>query len=373
MDIFIDESGFNGNDLLGNASRPEDDSRAFVLATLSLQENECKFLKVKHFGRVQAESLKHSMLGRRRSNQALVLNYMRELPARAEQVRIFVAHKKFCLVRKLVDLVVETVANDDGFNLYEDRQDVGLATAIYFLIPAFEGAAYLDGLLAAFQNMMRSRTQSSLNSFATALASKTLRTESRTLLAPLYIFARRYDADSFFVPSHKNSLDLSFSIALSLMGLWRGYLGNQIPIRLIHDQSSNMAKQSQWWDFLNHPDRPEFVEITSQRIVFPAGIDETLFVRDEDWAGIQLADVAAGAVHRASSWSARGQDPTDTYGKELMEIIGAYPEGMIVPMWPDKDILTGNLSLTGQDASRTLAYIMAQDAEFRAQVQPPQQ
>ena len=65
--------------------------------------------------------------------------------------------------------MIEQVFLDNGFNLYEDRQDVHLATVIYYLIPVFEGRTYLDGLLAAFQNIMRSRTQTSLNGFATAL------------------------------------------------------------------------------------------------------------------------------------------------------------------------------------------------------------
>lgn len=367
MDIFLDESGFNGVDLLGTpSSRPEDDSRAFVLATIAIPEEECKQLKVKHFGKVQAPSLKHSRLARNPSRQAMVIGFLEELVRRPGQVKIYAAHKRFCLVRKLVDLVVEKVYRDDGQNLYQDRADVILATLIYYLIPKFEGRAYLDNLLAAFQVMMRSRTQSGFNAFATTLVSKTLRQESRQLLAPVFEFVRRYDAGSFFEPAHKNALDLSFGCAQAVMSVWRGELDRGVPICLIHDQSSNMAKQSGWWEFLNHPDRPEYVEVTSHRIVFPAGIDETRFEKDEDWAGIQLADVAAGAVHRASSWSAKGQDPGDGYGRALMRITENSSDGVILPMWPDEDVLTGKLSLAGQDASRSLDYIVERAVEFRA-------
>lgn len=366
MDICMDESGFNGEDLLGSSHRPGDDSRAFVLATVAMDEQECKELKAKHFGRVQAPSLKHTSLARRPSGRALVLGYMRELALRPGKVRVYVAHKKFCLARKLVDLVVERVFHDDGIDLYEDSQDVQLASAIHFLLPAFEGRPYLDGLLAAFQHMMRDRTQSSLNGLATALGSKAVCEESRRILAPVFKFVRRYDAASFFQPSHKNALDVSLTSALSLMSDWRGTLGPGVPIRLVHDRSSNMAKQSSWWDFLNDPGRPEFVEAGADRIVFPAAIDETVFVDDEDCVGVQLADVAAGAAHRASSWSARGQDPADAYGRELMEIIGTYPEEVVLPMWPDQDVLTGKLSLADRDASRSLDYFIARAAEFVA-------
>lgn len=367
MDISIDESGFNGEDLLGFTLRPEYESRAFVLATLAMDEEECHELKAKYFGNVQARSLKHTNLARRPSRQALVLAYMRELALRPEKVRIYVAHKRFCLIRKLVDLVVERVFHDDGLDIYEDRHDIQLASAIHFLLPVFDGRSYLDGLLAAFQNMMRDRTQSSLNGFATALGSKVLREESRQILAPVFEFVRRHDAASFFQPSHKNSLDLSFTLALCLVSAWRGALGPDIPIRLVHDRSSNMAKQSSWWEFLNHPDRPEFVEAASRKMVFPAAIDETVFVDDKDSVGVQLADVAAGAAHRASTWSARGQDPSDAYARELMEIIGTYPDEMVLPMWPDEDVLTGKLPLAGLDASRSLDYFIARAAEFTEQ------
>jgi hypothetical protein len=199
------------------------------------------------------------------------------------------------------------------------------------------------------------------------LGSNSLRAETRQLLLPVFKFVRSYNAASFFTLAPRNSLDLSFTCALALMVVWRGEYNSAIPFHLIHDQSSNMVKQSSWWDYLNNPNQPEFVETDPCRMVYPAAIDRTDFVDDKDWAGVQLADIAAGAVHRATSWAARGQDPSDSYGRELAEIIDAYPRRMILAMVPDRDVSDGKLSLAGQDASPALSYILERVKEFDSQ------
>lgn len=54
--LFMDESGFTGEDLF-NSDQP-----VFVLATVFLPEDECQIVKRKHFGAVHAAELKHSKL-----------------------------------------------------------------------------------------------------------------------------------------------------------------------------------------------------------------------------------------------------------------------------------------------------------------------
>ena len=52
--IFLDESGYTGHDLV-NERQP-----AFVVATLCLEEDECQELKQKFFSDIHAKELKHA-------------------------------------------------------------------------------------------------------------------------------------------------------------------------------------------------------------------------------------------------------------------------------------------------------------------------
>ena len=94
----------------------------------------------------------------------------------------------------------------------------------------------------------------------------------------------------------RGALDLSFSTAINLMALWREKLGDE-PIDLVHDQSSNMAKQKQLWDLLVSPNTPPArVGHDSRKKRFPLGVSGTIFVDGRTNSGLQIADIIAGAT-----------------------------------------------------------------------------
>src|SRR5687767_3469266 len=99
-----------------------------------------------------------------------------------------------------------------------------------------------------------------------------------------------------------NNLDLSLTIALPMMWLWREDLGPTEPIHLLHDASNEVSKQLRWRDYLTTRECEAF-RLASGSIQFPIGIDRTEFVTSEDWAGIQLTDVIAGAFNKACQWN----------------------------------------------------------------------
>src|SRR5262245_3904410 len=99
--LFTDECGYTGPDLL-QASQP-----VFVLATHSFEEDECVELVNRHFASVRASELKHVQLCRRRSQQDMLLSFLRDVMTRQSRFKCAIANKLFVLATKVVDLIIE--------------------------------------------------------------------------------------------------------------------------------------------------------------------------------------------------------------------------------------------------------------------------
>ena len=110
--IYLDECGFTGEDLF-NSEQP-----IFTLASIDLSEEVCHELKDKYFSSVQAYELKHSNLAKRPKQQEMVINLIKGLGSNyPKSVKFSVAHKRYVLVTKIVDILIETLAYEDGINL----------------------------------------------------------------------------------------------------------------------------------------------------------------------------------------------------------------------------------------------------------------
>ena len=131
-----------------------------------------------------------------------------------------------------------------------------------------------------------------------------------------------------------------------MMATWRKEIKGQI--NLIHDASSNMSKQQFIWDALMSPDLPPAVVGYDRRTTtFPIAVSKTSFEKSENWTGLQLADVIAGAFARSATWFYITQDPNDTYGRDLTAIIGNIP---VLPLLPGMEIAPAELGTTGDNA-----------------------
>jgi hypothetical protein len=111
--IFMDESGYAGQDLL-NTEQP-----VFALATLNCTEERCQELKKTFFKEVKADELKYSSMKKLVKQQRMILKFMNELSRTPELIKVNLVHKKYMLTGKLVDFVVEPGLKTQGINLYE--------------------------------------------------------------------------------------------------------------------------------------------------------------------------------------------------------------------------------------------------------------
>ena len=349
--LFMDESGFTGQDFF-NPDQP-----VFVLATIFLPEEECQAIKADHFRAVRARELKHSELCKRPRPQAMVLDFLRRAVKRPEIIKFSILHKRYDLVGQMVDWLVETGTHDAGLNLYERGGHIGLTNVLYWCLPGFGGHEFFVDLLKRFQDMMRLRTRESFDAFFGPLYERYGQGEKldevTTYLLGFCVHPQAGFSPAFgfrelqALPSKPFAGHVTCAIAL--MGKWKPH--HTEPVTVISDTSSAMAKERDIWDMLTSATLPPALVGYAGRIFsFPLMVKETRFEPSHEWAGLQLADVLAGAMASRLRWYINGRDPHDSYGTALSEIV--WDAFDMHGVWPSDDVTpeeTGSVGPDGED------------------------
>lgn len=106
--IAFDESGNTGADLLNT------DQSVFVLASVCYTEaNQLLDLVFTP----QSREAKFKRLKKSRAGERRVISFLQSEFVTAERVKINVFHKRYMVVTKIVDILIETIAHRDGIDL----------------------------------------------------------------------------------------------------------------------------------------------------------------------------------------------------------------------------------------------------------------
>lgn len=348
--IFLDESGYTGEHLL-DASQP-----VFALASIHLNEAACAELKARFFGRVQATELKYSQLRRRTSNQRLVLDFIEHVTVHhREDIKVYVAEKRYALTAKVVDILVEKAEHALGGNVYE-RNPEKAATVMFQLLSARGGAEFFQRFLMLFADFVRDPTPATYEAFFGFVRPP----HPDRFVDQLFDFLRAPElmfGTTLISRDALGSLDLAIGMAFALANWWQMDL--HAPLRLVHDQSSNMAGQRAIWDPIVDPAvAPAIVGVGSRVAAFPINVHETEFARSEAWAGLQLADILAGASAAATAVFC-GLGTPQAFERELADPILRVVSGAIVPVPPGYEHPAGTMSAESTDLPTHMAEILS--------------
>lgn len=336
--IFLDECGYTGQNLL------DTEQPVLTLASLTLPESDCKELKNYFFRNVQSTELKYSSLSRRPRQQRMILEFLKELSEKPSLVKFSFAHKKFVLITKMVEMLVEPACYEDGIDLYDRGANIGLANLLFYTLPVFGGVDFFNALLKNFQEMMRFRTKESHQTFFEPIF---LQEYSSDLNELLVFFRVSHLKFGYELLETKDHLDIAVSLTLLLMSLWQQDLNDGIV--LVHDDSSAMARERKIWDAIVDPNLPSIeVGYDRRKTQFPIGVIKTCPEDSRSWAGLQLADILAGAFTRCARWLSEGENVDDEFGKSLTEIVGEAFS--CFPIAPEKKFTPDQLGTTGSNA-----------------------
>jgi hypothetical protein len=156
-DVACDESGNTGENLL-DPTQP-----VYSLASVVLDDATCRYLlaDVLHVGSSEA---KFAHISRTESGRQSILELLSH-PELAEKTAVYVVHKPFMAIAKIVDVLLETTMHRDGMKWYESGEPVAFANFWFMTIPVLYDSATFETFLMKFVEMMRGRTEADIDSF----------------------------------------------------------------------------------------------------------------------------------------------------------------------------------------------------------------
>ena len=247
--FYVDETGFTGEDLMSV------DQPVFVQATNDLADAEARELLSASFGKTQAPELKYSRMRRSSSGRKAVLSLVRSLAASPEHAGTWIAHKEYAMVILLVEWWMEPLAHRSGLNMYENGANHATANMLFMTLGAFWPPAFRRDLLIHFQRMFRARTPERFiecRRFVEKARRKAASDQDEILiyLWPSFQLLGLAHVQSLL----PRVLDIALPGLVLLGHTWRAR--HPGPWELVHDSSTNMAKQRWLWDALSSVELP---------------------------------------------------------------------------------------------------------------------
>ena len=345
LTVYMDESGFTGEDLLCL------DQRIFVHVSTTLSDEECAALQKEYFSGTQGPELKHKNLSRRPSGQRRIVGFVNAVQDLGK-CTVWVCHKEFTLLTYLVDLWVEPAMRRDGIDLYRDGANLALCNMAYFCLRTFQSDRFLRKHLRRFQRMMIQRTLKSYREFRQELYRDFHRTDKRT--KDILVFFLGGVMKLGFeqlreIP--KRALDPAFTTAVQTCGHWRK--NTDASLSLIHDKSSSLAKDKWLWDLIMSPDIEErTIGLHARDTMYPLNVVQTEFADSRSHLQLQFCDLVAGAT---ATWCRQFADLSQDKHKDYVEQLGsAGIEGLrIGTIWPQPEVDPERLGMKGWSGEGT--------------------
>jgi hypothetical protein len=349
--FYIDETGYTGEDLL-NADQP-----IFAQASHDFTDSETCGLLSTTFGRSAAAELKFSRLTRNPRHQDQIVELIRLVALDPKRAALWVSHKEFGMVTFIVDWWMEPLAYRGGLNLYKDGGNLAMANMLFFTLAGFWGEDFRRRLLMHFQRMMRARSAEAYKQ-CESFVQREYRKSTGSQVEVL-----RYFSTSFPLLGHRHVIDLPKRVLdLALPGLiqsghtWRSR--HEGPLEVVHDQSTNMAKQQWLWDAFTSPAMaPATFAYAGGQQTFPINVVQTRFADSVSVRQLQICDVLAGAAAFAMNNMDR-DDQRGAFAKHLFDAgLGALSIG---GLWPSPYVTPEELGTKGIDVNEAIEWISGQ-------------
>lgn len=160
--IHIDESGFTGYNLLDPAQP------IFAIASAAIDEQRAADILVQAFPGYQGPEYKLTNIwnGKQRSG---LLRFAAHLCAFEDLAFIYTIDKRFTVLTKIVDYLIEPYITDAGYDFYDEGFCWKYTNYIYFGLTTFAPSALLTTLLSNDQRFSRNPSEQTLAALADQL------------------------------------------------------------------------------------------------------------------------------------------------------------------------------------------------------------
>jgi len=272
--LFFDESGFTGIDLL-NPDQPH-----FCVGTSRIEDEVASEILRESFPRYQGTEYKFSNIWRRPRNRAGLAAFANRLSKLSDQLFVYWIDKRFCVLTKLVDFLIEPPAHAAGFDFYQGGFAPKYCNMWFYGMKFIAESELYESTIQAYQKFGKNPTLTTLRNLRTSLhiMAKSVPDELR-----VFYQAAALGADTFLefhdLQTHEASNEIQLTTVLQCVSRWRNRLDGDFAV--FHVQSSNFFRSSDLWQRVTSVEVPEqrhefaFGEVSQYplRVVSTAAID----------------------------------------------------------------------------------------------------
>ena len=342
--VFFDESGNTGQNLLDAASP------VFALASCSFEPDQVAEL-AKIFEQVQAPELKFSKLIGRPRNENLILQFLRSPHVNSQTVKVDVTHKRFMVVSKYVDLVLEPFFRAGKIDIYKEGCNLATANLLHTICPAFLTEATWNSFLDNFAKLIWKKDISQWACFIsdTKIFHSRLQFTNKDVagfFVAVILLNGRFKQFTSTLSGYE--LDPIVPSYTKLANTWGRQLQERFTI--LADEAKALAAQSPILLKLSDSNlKPFTAGFNTRTMDFPLKVDQIVTVDSKTSKEVQFADLLSGAAcyfsrdaHHMTAGTFEQQIKKEFFDKNLIAHV----------LWPSSEITPEELDATEDDQTR---------------------
>lgn len=293
-DVFFDESGFTGRALL-DPTQPH-----FTIASSIITDLEAEEILRRAFPRYQADEFKFQKVWQRYRNQ--IPAFCEAVGALKNRVYIWQIDKRFSVLVKMIDFLMEPIAHEAGFDFYKNAYGYKLANYIHFGLRHVAEPPLYDPVIEAYFAFANDPTPASLEVLRFRL---TILANSATPELRFFFSSCLMGVDLFHhfnnIETFRDTLEVYVTSMLNAVGYWSAEVPERLNLR--HDQSSAFFAQRELWQAMISPRVPDQLHPVANgpAIRFPLPVEASVPTDSRTSYGIQLCDLLAGFATKCAA------------------------------------------------------------------------
>lgn len=291
--LYFDESGFTGYNLLDNRQP------IFAIASTDLNSMIAEDILNESFPNYQGEEFKFSKLWRSNKYKNQFPKFGKKIGEYSDRIYIWHVDKKFAVLTKIVDYLVEPMAREAGYDFYADGFSLNYTNYIHFGLTRFVSEQLHISLLQAYQAFSRNPTLGSLRTLQMDLSNlaRQVRRPMNDFFDLIALGAKEFTR-YFNLETFRGSDELQLTSMVAIVGYWRNIYPEDFEI--LHDASSNFFRRIDEWRKITNSNVPKQLHPSASGMLyqFPLRVNSTKSIDSKDSMAIQLCDIIAGFAAR---------------------------------------------------------------------------
>ena len=301
--LYFDESGFTGYNLL------DEIQPVFAIASTDLDPNIARDLLRESFPKYKGKEFKFSKLWKLQSHRGCFPQFGQNVGTFANRIFVWRVDKKFAILTKMVDFLVEPIAREAGYDFYANGFSLNYTNHIHFGLTQLYRRNCIGICLRHIRDFSRNPTHNGLRNLQLDLERLGAKAgEPMKGFLDFMALGARHFTRYFSVDRFKGSDELQLTSMVAIVGHWRNLYDEDFEV--VQDSSSNFFHRLDEWENITSSNVPSQYHPSASGVSyrFPLRVVTTNLVDSKDYPAIQLCDVLAGLATRAFRKNVTGAD-----------------------------------------------------------------